>query len=95
MIGGAADAGGGRTALENPIQGGPMKDSSCQHQTLVVGETCRVERCSHGRIHLVLGDMTLRVSESAFMATATALGVAARRLDAVAAEAPVATRLLC
>lgn len=72
-----------------------MTKSACQHQTLVVGETCRVERCSRGTIHLVLGDLTLRVSESAFVATATALGVAARRLDSVSQGTPATTRLLC
>jgi len=73
----------------------PMAHAKCHHTTLVVGETCRVEQCSKGTIHLVLGDLTLRVSPSAFMATATALGVAARRLDSAGSHAGTATRLLC
>ena len=72
-----------------------MSEASCTHTTLVVGETCRVERCSQGTIHLVLGNLTLRVSASSFLATATALGVAARRLEAVDGTDAGATRLLC
>lgn len=72
-----------------------MNGSNCQHTTLVVGETCRVEQCSRGTIHLVLGDLTLRVSESSFLTTATALGVAARRLEAKGGHGSAATRLLC
>ncbi len=46
-------------------------------------------------IHLVLGDLTLPVSESSFLTTATALGVAARRLEAKGGHGSAATRLLC
>jgi hypothetical protein len=72
-----------------------MGTSSCRHTTLVVGETCRVEQCSRGTIHLVLGDLTLRVSAATFLATATALNVAARRVETTGLEASTATRLLC
>lgn len=72
-----------------------MSRSNCEHTTLVVGETRRVERCSQGMIHLVLGDLTLRVSESSFLTTATALGVAARRLEVQGGHGNAAIRLLC
>ena len=71
-----------------------MSNSSCQHTTLVIGETCCVEQCSDGTIRLLLGDLTLRVSASAFLATATALNVAARRMEPAGLEPSTVTRLL-
>jgi len=64
----------------------------CSHETLVVGESCRVEQCSHGRVLITLGDLTLRVSPGVLIATAKALGLAAARLDT---EEGRVTRLLC
>lgn len=71
-----------------------MSSSDCQHSTLVVGETCRVDRCSGGTIHIVLGDLALCVSESSFLTTATAFGIAARRLEAKGGHSIAVTRLL-
>ena len=68
---------------------------SCRHRKLVVGETCQVEECSHGTIHVALGNVTLRLSPERFLAAVTALRVAADRLERDGtAAAPVATRLL-
>lgn len=55
---------------------------SCLHQTLVAGDGCRVELCSHGTAHLVLGDLTLRLQVPEFLALAEALAQAAGRLEA-------------
>ncbi len=38
-----------------------MKNVPCLHRTLAASTLCRVEACEHGTIHLVLGDLTLRM----------------------------------
>lgn len=68
---------------------------SCDHTALVVGQHCRVEQCSHGHVHVTLGDLTLRLRPGDFIATAAALEVAARRLDTSQLESSSTTRLLC
>ena len=66
---------------------------ACHHKKLVVGETCKVEQCSHGTVHLTLGDVTLRLRADGFLAVAAAIGVAANRVEVAAPVPP--TRLLC
>ena len=70
-------------------------EASCHHRSLVVGSHCRVEQCSRGHIHVTLGDVTLRLRPKEFIAAATALHLAAGRLDPPDPESPSATRLLC
>jgi hypothetical protein len=66
-----------------------------QHTTLVVGETCRVDQCSSGAIHLTLGNLTIRISPADLLATATALKHAAARLENSMTGGEASTRLLC
>ncbi len=68
-------------------------EQGCCHFTVVVGPNCRVEQCEHGTVHVSLGDMTLRLRPESFQALATALGVAAGRIETT--EPASATRLLC
>jgi hypothetical protein len=65
----------------------------CDQRRLVIGENCRVEQCSHGTLHVTLGDVTLRMKAPNFLAITTALQVAANRMEPH--EAAPATRLLC
>lgn len=64
-----------------------------QRRKLVIGENCRVEQCGHGVVHVTLGDVTLRMKSSNFVAIATAFQVASNRIESFE-TAPV-TRLLC
>jgi len=67
---------------------------TCQHRRVVVGESCRIDQCSHGTVYVHMGDVTLRLQPDAFLEAATAIGVAAQRIDSVL-EPGRATRLLC
>lgn len=68
---------------------------SCTHRRLVTSELCHVEQCSHGTIHVRLGELTLHLRPQDFVAIAAALRAATNRLDASEVEPVLATRLLC
>ena len=53
---------------------------SCRHVNLVTSETCKVELCSHGTVHLVLGDLTLRLRRDDLLDLAGALAQASAHL---------------
>ena len=57
------------------------RSRSCQHLNLVTTRVARVEQCSHGTLHLMLGDMTLRLAPDDFLDLAQALSVAAARVE--------------
>jgi len=57
-----------------------MRRDGCVHQNLVSSRVCRVDQCEHGTLHLVLGDLTLRVREQDFRELADALNAAASRI---------------
>lgn len=52
----------------------------CQHRRLVSNDICRVEHCSQGTIHLVLGDLTLRLREAHLHELCDALNEASARV---------------
>ena len=70
-------------------------ERKCRHRKLVVGEGCQVEECSRGTVHVVIGNMTLRMRPEAFLSVATALGMAANRLEGDGAIPGTVTRMLC
>lgn len=72
-----------------------ISKQGCHHRRLVLAENIEVQQCSRGRVHLTIGNMTLRLRPSDFIATATALKVAADRMEVDGAEAATVTRLLC
>ena len=53
----------------------------CSHHTLAAGQGCRVERCDHGTVHLVLGALTLRLAPEQLADLAATLDTAVRRVD--------------
>lgn len=66
----------------------------CQQRRVVVGQSCRIDQCSHGTVYVHVGDVTLRFQPDTFQEVATAFGVAAQRIDSML-EPGRATRLLC
>jgi hypothetical protein len=48
---------------------------------LVAEGGCRVEQCSHGNIHVSIGNVTLRMKPAEFKAAAAALDIAAGKLE--------------
>lgn len=57
-----------------------MRRPACAHRTVHASRLCRVEQCEHGTVHLVLGDLTLRVRAEDFHELAASLGAAAARV---------------
>ncbi len=54
---------------------------SCRHRNLVSSRLCRIEQCEHGTVHLVIGDLTLRLRPNDLVDISGALEVATRQLD--------------
>jgi hypothetical protein len=69
--------------------------SACHGRQLASSRTCNVRVCDHGIVHLSLGALTLRLSESQLHQTAATLEAAARALDARPPVTPRGERLLC
>lgn len=69
--------------------------TGCGGRQLAAGRTCHVRVCDHGIVHLTLGALTLRLSESQLHQTAATLEAAARALDARPAGCERGERLLC
>ncbi len=64
-------------------------------QRLVSEKNCRVEKCSHGNVHVSIGNLTLRMKPAEFKKAAKALWVAAQKLDDEIEEGAPANTLLC
>ncbi len=56
------------------------KTRACRHRNLVSSRLCRIEQCEHGTVHLVLGDLTLRLRPDDLLDITGALEVATRQL---------------
>lgn len=69
----------------------PLRRPACAHRTVHTARLCRVEQCEHGTVHLVLGDLTLRLAPDDFRELAAALAAAAAEV----AGPPPTDRLLC
>lgn len=69
---------------------------SSRPRRLVTSEHCHVEQCSEaGTVHVRFGDLTLRLRPNDFVELATALRLAANRLETSGAEPLTTIRLLC
>lgn len=68
------------------------REAGCRVRTLYAGRLCRVDLCSHGTVHLNLGDLTIRVGGDDFAELAGALQMAAARIEA---GEPAAHPLVC
>ncbi len=71
-----------------------MPTHDCTPQLLAKGRTCRITRCSHGTLHVTLGALTLRLTESQLQDLAATLAAAGRGLRCEVDETP-AERMLC
>jgi hypothetical protein len=60
----------------------------CQRRLLASGDTCRVERCSCGTLHVSLGALTLRLEPSVVVDTIATLERALVELDQTNESAP-------
>jgi len=58
-----------------------MNNTPCRHRTLATSTLCRIEVCEHGTIHLVLGDLTLRMKPQEFSQVSDDLATAVSRLQ--------------
>ena len=64
----------------------------CVRRELAADGGCRVDLCSHGTVHIAIGDVTLRLSRKGFEAVTMTLNNAAEHLDDDEQKRP---RLLC
>ena len=64
-------------------------------ERLVSERNCRVERCSHGNLHVSIGSVTLRMKPADFKSAVDALVVAAAKLEHDLDEVVPADTLLC
>ena len=53
----------------------------CEYQTVAESEHCRVDRCSHGTIHLITGGVTLRLAPWQLLELAETIDSAVRRIS--------------
>lgn len=58
-----------------------MRDARCEFETLAEGHGCRVERCSHGVIHVTVGGVTLRLEARQCYDLTRTLRAAAARVE--------------
>lgn len=56
-----------------------MSATNCHHRRLAESELGRIEQCSHGSVHVQLGDVTLRLRSRDFQSVAKLMSVAAHR----------------
>ena len=55
-------------------------DTVCRPCTIAVSPRCLVQRCSHGKIHVSVGELSLRLAESTFLDVATTICQAAAEI---------------
>lgn len=71
------------------------KTRACRHRNLVSSRLCRIEQCEHATVHLVLGDLTLRLRPDDLLDISGALEVASRHLASRHLDGGDAARRLC
>jgi hypothetical protein len=52
----------------------------CTHRSLASSRVCRIEQCDHGTLHLILGDLTLRVRPDELLELCRAFDLASLRM---------------
>ena len=69
-----------------------MKKSACVRRRLAAQGGCIVDQCSHGTVHVTIGDVTLRLSGEGFRSLASTLRFAVEQVAEPEAKRP---ELLC
>ncbi len=69
-----------------------MKKSSGVRRRLAAEGGCIVDQCSHGTVHVTIGDVTLRLTSAGFQSLASTLRFA---VEQVAEPEPKRPDLLC
>ena len=56
-------------------------DRSCTTSDIAASPRCLVQRCNHGKVHVSVGEITLRLNESTFLEVAATMSRAASKID--------------
>ncbi len=69
-----------------------MRQRACVRRRLAAEGGCIVDQCSHGTVHVTIGDVTLRLSREGFQSLASTLRFAVEQVAEPETKRPT---LLC